>query len=170
MWRVQEWFVCQPPDIDQCPALLLRDLTSNMMFLQLSVLNQPYLVWSFSCHLTTELLDISSRTEFDSSSASTCWSSWKLKKLFQQFKWFMKIISMFSKHYYCYFSDIIQFIIGYKIFRIVLKNSEIIVTRSQRNTDIDIFEMTSIYFKLCELLASLWADPHTINIWDQDIR
>ena len=55
---------------------------------------------------------------------------------------------MFSKHYYCYFSDIIQFIIGYKIFRIVLKNSEIIVTRSQRNTDIDIFEMTSIYFKL----------------------
>ena len=156
MWRVEKWFVCQPRDTDQWPVLLLlppsqSDLTSKMMFLQLSVLNQPYLVWSFSFHLTTELLDISSRTEFDSSSASTCWSSWKLKKLFQKFKWFMKIISMFFKHYYCCFSYIIQFVIGYKIFRIVLENSKIIVTMSQRNTDIDIFEMTSIYFKLCEL-------------------
>ena len=67
------------------------------------------------------------------------------------------------------FSESVEFVIGYKIFRIVLKNSEIIVTMSQRNTDIDIFEMTSIYFKLCEL-ARLRADPHTINIWDKDIR
>ena len=56
------------------------------------------------------------------------------------------------------FSESVEFVIGYKIFRIVLKNSEIIVTMSQRNTDIDIFEMTSIYFKLCQLAS--WLTPH----------
>ena len=149
MWRVQKWFVCQVGETDLTSPVTVTDLTSNMMFLQLSALNQPYLVWSLPCHLTTELLDISSRTELDSSSASTCSSSWKLKKLFQQFKWFMKIICFL--HTTAIFSESIQFVIGYKIFRIVLKNSEIIVTMSQRNTDIDIFEMTSIYFKLCQL-------------------
>ena len=83
----------------------------------------------------------------------------KIEKTFQQMKWFIKIISMFFKHWCC-FSDIIQFVIGYKIFRIVLKNSEIIVTMSQRNTDIDIFEMTSIYFKLCRLAGCLDWPPH----------
>ena len=58
-------------------------LTSKMIFLQFSVLFQPYLVLSFSCHLLTELREISIKIEFESSSASTCCSN--CKKLFYEF-------------------------------------------------------------------------------------
>lgn len=54
-----------------------------MIFLQFSVLFQPYLVLSFSCHLLTELREISIKIEFESSSASTCCSN--CKKLFYEF-------------------------------------------------------------------------------------
>ena len=52
-----------------------------MMWLQLSVLNHPYLILSFSCHLGTADLEISMRMELASSSSCCCWPSWNMQLL-----------------------------------------------------------------------------------------
>ena len=59
--------------------------------------------------------------------------------------------------------------------RIVQKNSQIIVTMTQGNTDIDIFEMTSIYFKFCEASYVEWPSHfnyvgQSYQITDNEIR